>query len=119
MQEPVHDAGLAGKAAPRRDHVAALVGQRFQDLRLELAEVGLAPVREDLGMERPSRAVIIASVSTKQRPRRRASMRPTVDFPAPMKPTRMTFRGAGMAGPAGVDGVGGMGGVSAEAAMAG
>src|SRR6266508_834424 len=39
------------------------------------------------GMVRPSLAVIMSSVSTKQRPSRRARMRPTEDLPAPMKPT--------------------------------
>src|SRR5262245_25585671 len=42
-------------------------------------------------MDRPSWAMIMSSVSTKQRPRRRARMRPTEDFPAPMKPTRITL----------------------------
>src|SRR5215471_4655441 len=42
-------------------------------------------------MDRPSWAVIMSSVSTKQRPRRRARMRPTEDLPAPMKPTRITL----------------------------
>src|SRR5262249_50027612 len=43
------------------------------------------------GMDRSSWAVIMSSVSTKQRPRRRARMRPTEDLPAPMKPTRITL----------------------------
>src|SRR5215470_2187521 len=42
-------------------------------------------------MDRPSWAMIMSSVSTKQSPRRRARMRPTEDFPAPMKPTRITL----------------------------
>src|SRR2546425_7663383 len=47
--------------------------------------------RKISGIERASRATIMSSVSTKQRPSRRASSRPTTDFPAPMKPTRMTL----------------------------
>src|SRR5712691_749228 len=43
------------------------------------------------GIERPSVAVIRSSVSTKQRPSRRARMRPTEDFPPPMKPTSTTL----------------------------
>src|SRR5262245_32282668 len=43
------------------------------------------------GMGRPAAATIISSVSTKQRPRRRARMRPTELLPAPMNPTRMTL----------------------------
>jgi hypothetical protein len=48
-------------------------------------------VAKMVGIEEPSRATIMSSVSTKHRPRRRASNRPTEDFPAPMKPTRMTL----------------------------
>src|SRR5262245_51467121 len=39
----------------------------------------------------PSFATIMSSVSTKHRPRRRATIRPTEDLPAPMKPTRITL----------------------------
>src|SRR5918996_4695632 len=42
-------------------------------------------------MGRPSRETMMSSVSTKQRPRRRARSRPQADFPAPMNPTRMTL----------------------------
>src|SRR3990170_8714866 len=48
------------------------------------------------GMDFPSIAAIMSSVSTKQRPRRLASRRPTADFPAPMKPMRMMFLRSGM-----------------------
>ncbi len=44
------------------------------------------------GIVQPSRLVIMSSVSTKHRPRRFASIRPQTDFPAPMNPTRITFR---------------------------
>src|SRR5262245_18960086 len=47
--------------------------------------------RKISGIERPSAAAIISSVSTKQRPRRRASRRPQTEFPAPMNPTRITL----------------------------
>src|SRR5439155_8596097 len=47
--------------------------------------------RKISGIGFASRATILSSVSTKQRPRRRASSRPTDDFPAPMKPTRITL----------------------------
>ena len=40
------------------------------------------------GMERPSAAVIMSSVSTRHRPSRRARRRPTDDLPAPMNPTK-------------------------------
>src|SRR5574342_320470 len=43
------------------------------------------------GIERPSAAAIMSSVSTKQRPSLMARMRPTEDLPAPMKPTRITL----------------------------
>src|SRR3989454_6916796 len=43
------------------------------------------------GMGRPSLAVIMSSVSTKQRPSRLARSRPTEDLPAPMNPTRITL----------------------------
>src|SRR5207247_4140767 len=42
-------------------------------------------------MDTPSFPTIISSVSTRQRPSRRARIRPTEDFPAPMKPTRITL----------------------------
>src|SRR5439155_18033142 len=47
--------------------------------------------RKMSGIARPSRATIMSSVSTKQRPSRRARSRAIADFPAPMKPTRMTL----------------------------
>src|SRR5262249_31099081 len=47
--------------------------------------------RKISGIERPSAAAIISSVSTKQRPRRRASRRPQTDLPAPMNPTIITL----------------------------
>src|SRR5262249_55751968 len=43
--------------------------------------------RKISGTERPWLATIMSSVSTKQRPRRRASKRPHTDLPAPMNPT--------------------------------
>ena len=84
----------ARKAPAGGDYVAALVGQSLQGLGLQLPEVRLSALREDLGIDRPSRAVMHrVGLDEAAAEVRRARRRPTVDFPAPMKPTRITFPG--------------------------
>ena len=91
----LHHPLAARQAAAGGDDVIRLQRERLDRLGFELAEPRLAVAREDLGDRAAFPAVIMSSVSTKQRPRRCASIRPHTDFPAPMKPTRITFR-AGM-----------------------
>src|SRR5262245_41948451 len=84
---------------PSRHGVPPPVAITSPDLSLRLSSVSASSWRNRAspasrkisGIERPSAAAIISSVSTKQRPRRRASKRPQTDFPAPMNPTRITL----------------------------
>src|SRR5262245_23141883 len=91
LAEALHPPLAARQAPSGCDDVARLQRQRGERPGLELAEALLAASRKISGIDRPSRATIMSSVSTKQRPSRRATSRPQTDFPAPMNPTSITL----------------------------
>src|SRR5262249_52707596 len=79
---------------PSRHGMPPPVAITSPDLSLRLSSVSASSwrnraspaARKISGIERPSAAVIMSSVSTKQRPRRRASKSPHTGLPAPLYP---------------------------------
>ena len=80
-----------GAAAGRDDPDMALDQPRHQP-PLAIAEIAFAKALENLGRAEPVASSIAESLSTKASPSRRASRRPTVDFPTPICPTSTTGR---------------------------